>query len=283
MNIRRTVSLTAAIAFVIMILTSVVLYIAPQGRVAYWADWRLMGLSKTEWGAVHINMGLLFLIALGLHVYYNWKPLTQYLKDRARHWKVFTPEFNLAVVLVAVFGVGTLAGWPPFGTILGLQDDIKAAAARKYGEPPYGHAELSNLRAFARKTGLDLPAARAALAAAGYQVTDPEQTLQAMAAANGVSPQTLYNAMAPAATTGDTASRPLPEMPPPGTGKLTLHDFGRQYGLDTDRLRRSLEANGLKVDDGMTIKAIAAANRRSPVDIYELLRTAAASLPAGGG
>ncbi len=282
MNIRRTVSLTAALAFMVMVLTSVILYIVPQGRVAYWADWRLMGLSKTQWGAVHINMGLLFLIALGLHVYYNWKPLTQYLKDRARNWKVFTPEFNLAAVLVAVFTLGTLAGWAPFGTILDIQDDIKAAAARKYGEPPYGHAELFTLGTFARKTGLELQAARDALVAAGYQVAGPEQSLQAMAAANGVSPQTLYNAMAPAAATQGIASRPLPEMPPPGTGKLTLDEFGRQYGLDAARLRRSLEANGIKVGEGMTIKAIAAANGRSPVDVYDMLRAAASSSPASG-
>ncbi|MDJ0991101.1 MAG: DUF4405 domain-containing protein [Desulfobacterales bacterium] len=282
MNIRRTVSLTAALAFVVMVLTSIILYIVPQGRVAYWADWRLMGLSKTQWGAVHINMGLLFLIALGLHVYYNWKPLTQYLKDRARNWKVFTPEFNLAALVVGVFTAGTLAGWPPFATILVIQDGIKDAAAQKYGEPPYGHAELSTLRIFARKTGLDLQSARAALAAAGFQVAGPEQSLANMAAANGVSPQALYNAMRPAATTKGTASRALPEMPPPGTGKLTLDDFGRQYGLDTARLRRFLEAKGLELSNDMTIKAIAAANRRSPMDIYEMLRTAASSSPSSG-
>ncbi len=282
MNIRRTVSLTAALAFVAMVLTSIVLYIVPQGRVAYWADWRLMGLTKTQWGAIHINMGLLFLVALGLHVYYNWKPLTQYLKDKARNWKVFTPEFNLAALLVAVFTAGTLAGWPPFTTILTIQDDIKAAAARKYGEPPYGHAELSTLRTFVRKTGLDLQAARAALETAGYRVSGPEQSLQDMAAANGMSPQNLYDVMVPSALPKGSASRQLPDMPPPGTGKMTLDAFGRQYGLDTGRLRRSLEARGIQMGDGMTIKAIAAANRRSPMDIYEMLRAAASSSPASG-
>ena len=140
-------------------------------------------------------MAPLILVALALHVYYNWKPLTQYLKNRARQWKILTPEFNLAAVLVVVFTVGTLAGWPPFTTILALQDDIKAAAARKYGEPPYGHAELSSLKVFARKTGLNLEDALMALAASGFKVTDPEQSLQEMASANGVSPQTIYNTM----------------------------------------------------------------------------------------
>jgi hypothetical protein len=280
-NIRRVVSLTAALAFVVMVLTSVILYIVPQGRVAYWADWRLMGLSKTQWGAIHINMGLLFLIALGLHVYYNWKPLTQYLKSRARQWKIFTPEFNLAAVLVVVLTVGTLAGWPPFTTILALQDDIKTAAARKYGEPPYGHAELSSLKAFARKTGIDLQDALAALAASGFQVAGPQQSLQEMAAANEVSPQTLFNAMQAAPSAAAPKSRELPDTPPPGTGNLSLSDFSRQYSLDADRLRQSLEAQGLEVRTDMTIKAIAAANKRSPTDVYELLRMAASSASAG--
>ena len=277
MNIRRVVSLTAALAFVVMVLTSVILYIVPQGRVAYWADWRLMGLSKTQWGAIHINLGLLFLIALGLHVYYNWKPLTLYLKSRARQWKVFTPEFNLAALLVVVFTVGTLAGWPPFTTILALQDDIKAAAARKYGEPPYGHAELSSLKVLARKTGIDLQDALTALAASGYQVAGPQQSLQEMAAANGVSPQTLYSAMMAASSAAAPSSPEIPDSPPPGTGNLSLSDFSRQYGLDVDKLRRSLEARGLEARADMTIKAIAAANQRSPMDIYELLRTAAST------
>jgi hypothetical protein len=280
-NIRRVVSLTAALAFVVMVLTSVILYIVPQGRVAYWADWRLMGLTKTQWGAIHINLGLLFLIALGLHVYYNWKPLTQYLKSRARQWKVFTPEFNLSALLVVVFSVGTLAGWPPFTTILALQDDIKAAAARKYGEPPYGHAELSSLEVFARKTGLDLQNAQNALAAAGFQVAGPQQSLQEMAAANGVSPQTLYTAMMAASSAAAPSSREIPDAPPPGTGNLTLSDFSRRYGLDIDKLRRSLEAQGLEARADMTIKAIAAANKRSPTDVYELLRMAASSASAG--
>lgn len=48
--------------------------------MAYWADWRMGGLSKTQWGDIHINVGLLFLLALGLHIYYNWKPLMANLK-----------------------------------------------------------------------------------------------------------------------------------------------------------------------------------------------------------
>ena len=75
MKIRKIASLTAALSFIVMLLTSIILYIVPQGRIAYWADWRLWGLTKEQWGNIHINTGILFLTALGFHIYYNWKPI----------------------------------------------------------------------------------------------------------------------------------------------------------------------------------------------------------------
>lgn len=80
MTMRKITSLTATLAFILMVTTSIILYVVPQGRVAYWADWRMGGLSKAQWGDIHINVGLLFLLALGLHIYYNWKPLMANLK-----------------------------------------------------------------------------------------------------------------------------------------------------------------------------------------------------------
>jgi hypothetical protein len=168
MKIRKITSLTAALAFILIIITSIVLYVVPQGRVAYWADWRFLGLTKTEWGNLHINLGLLFLIALVLHIYYNWKPLLSYLKDKARKMKVLTAEFNVALIITVLFMVGTYLLVPPFSWMMTLNDYFKDAGAEKYGEPPYGHAELSSLKTFAKKTGLDLTKATALLQDAGY-------------------------------------------------------------------------------------------------------------------
>jgi hypothetical protein len=40
--------------------------------------------------------------------------------------------------------------------VLEFNAHLKDHAAAKYGEPPYGHAELSSLKAFTSKAGLDL-------------------------------------------------------------------------------------------------------------------------------
>lgn len=103
-KIRKITSLTALLAFLVMLLTSVVLYVVPQGRVAYWADWRLWGLTKTDWGNLHIVLGFLFLITLGLHIYDNWKPMISYLKNKLKQIKVFTPEFNIALAITVLDG-----------------------------------------------------------------------------------------------------------------------------------------------------------------------------------
>ncbi len=275
MNIRRITSLTAALAFLMMILTSVILYIVPHGRVAYWADWHLWGLTKTDWGNMHTNLGLLFLLSLFLHVYYNWKPLMAYLKNRARQMKVFTPEFNTALIITVVFTVGTYFLIPPFSWVMALGDQIKAGGTEKYGEPPYGHAELSSLKTFSQKMKLDLARSMQLLETAGYTAEDASVTLAEIGKKYGVAPQAVYTAMKAAAieSSGATAgSTGLPVSAPPGTGNLTLADFSARHSLNLKMIERELKKRGFAVSAEMSLKQIAAQNLTSPTDIYAGIR-----------
>ena len=258
-----------------MLLTSIILFITPQGRVAYWADWRLFGLTKTDWGNIHINLGLLFLIALSLHIYYNWKPLISYLKNKAKQIKVFTPEFNLALVITILFIVGTYFMVPPFGWMMSLNDHFKDAGADKYGEPPYGHAELSSLKTFAKKMKLDLAKSMELLDKAGYAVEDGNITLAAIGRQYHIPPQLVYETIRPAeiATAKKSDSKGMPESPPPGTGKLTLADFCTQYQLNMKLVVRELKKQGIEASEELTLKKIAANNNTGPHDIYEHIKS----------
>lgn len=277
LNIRRATSLTAMLSFLVTVVTSVIVYIVPQGRVAYWANWKLWGLSKEQWGAIHINVGLLMLLAIALHVYYNWTPILTYLRDNARRLTIFTKEFTVALIITGASILGTWAEIPPFSTIIALSDGIKQDAARKYGEPPYGHAELSSLAEFTQKAQLDPSRTMQALRQAGYTLDGPEQSLKDIAVRNNVSPQQVYLAMLPEPTQHRQA---LPREPAPGTGNLTLQELGARYGLDAQSLAASLQAKGLTARPDMTIKAIAEANAMSPQDLYTRLH-ALAGAPAG--
>ncbi|HOV85296.1 MAG TPA: DUF4405 domain-containing protein [Syntrophobacteraceae bacterium] len=274
MKLRKTVSLTAFLSFMLVILTSVILYIVPQGRVAYWADWRLWGLSKTQWTEMHLNLGLLFLIALGLHVYYNWSAIVSYLKDKTRTLVLFPREFSAALVLVLVFGVGTYLEVPPFLWVRELSTHFKEEAARKYGEPPYGHAELSSLESYTGRMGLDLDQSLAGLKKAGMAYDHPGQTLLEIARRNGVPPKVVDQALRSAhPPVHGSEVRKLPDSPPAGFGRRKIEEIAGEYGLDVSHLVRDLTRAGIRATSQESIKEIASRNGKAPVEIYELIRT----------
>lgn len=271
MNMRKITSLTALISFVLLIVTSIVLYIVPEGRVAYWADWRLWALSKGDWAGVHTNLGFLFLISILLHIYYNWKPMISYMKNRAKQMRVFTPDFNISLVVTLVVFFFTLWGVPPFSSILHLSESIKENASVKYGEPPYSHAELSPLISFVvnSKVNLDLDESLKLLESAGIKVDNVDQPMIEIAEANGISPNQIYLAIQ-----GEkrVVSSGMPAEPDSGTGKKTIDFICSTYQLDTDKIIQELMSKNIKVDADQTLQDAAAANRLGPDDIYKVIR-----------
>ncbi len=273
MKMRKITSLTALVSFILLILSSVILYIVPQGRVAYWADWRLWGLTKTQWGDQHIILGVLFLLAISLHIYYNWKPIVSYLKNKARQFRLFTRNFNVALVITAVCVVGAYVEVPPFNWVLDFSESIKESAAQKYGEPPYGHAELSPLKTFASRTGLDLAAAMAQLKKAGVRFNNEKQTLLEIAKLNNMTPKQVHLAMKPEDKPG--AVKSLPDSPQGGLGKRALADICREYNLDIVAILKAFADSGISATGNSTIKQIAGQHAIAPVDVYQILKKAA--------
>ncbi|SMC71666.1 protein of unknown function [Desulfocicer vacuolatum DSM 3385] len=272
MNIRKITSLTLLISFVLLIVTSVILYIVPQGRVAYWADWHLLGLSKTQWGNLHINLGVLMLMAGLLHIYYNWKPVTAYLKNKAKQMKVFTPSFNVALAVTLFTAIGTYYEIPPMSVIIYVGEAIKDKGAVKYGEPPYGHAELSSLKLFSKKQDLDLNKSLQLLTDAGLSVTGPEETLAAIARANNITPMQVYDVIKPALKQERTDVNPaFPDSPPPGFGNMTLAAVCSRYHLAIPTVIRELKKKSIHATAEHTVKEIAKNNGMEPMTVFEAL------------
>lgn len=269
MNMRKITSLTALISFFLLMITSIILYIVPSGRVAYWAGYKLWGLSKEDWGAVHINLGFLLLITIILHVFYNWTPMISYMKNKSKHLKIFTPDFNMSLIITLVVLVGTLAGIPPMSTIIQLGEAITDEANLFYGEPPYGHAELSPLKDFTEKVKVDLDDSLSILKAAGFSITSTDSTMKEIAEANAVTPQQLFEIIKPKSkqVVGDIEVT-MPEEAPGGTGKRTVIQICDMYQLDLQLVMAGLKEKGLKVEAKQTMKEIAVANSIGPHAVY---------------
>ncbi len=269
-SLRKITSLTALISFLMILITFLVLYIVPHGRIANWADWRLMGLNKGQWGAIHTNMGTLFLLAIFLHIYFNWIPIVNYLKNRKKELNFMNKEFGISLIICLFFTLGTYLELPPFSTYLNVSESIKEQATDKYGNPPYGHAELSSLKSFAKKVNIDLDKSILLLKENGIKFENENETLLSIAVKNKISPQTVYNTISPAKT--KTSKISLPDEHPSRLGKMTIADICQEYGLNIATVVIGLKQVGLNVDETKTLKEVASTYDITPFEIYEKIK-----------
>jgi hypothetical protein len=266
--------MTMLLSFILCILTSIILYIVPQGRVAYWADWHLWGMTKSQWGDLHINLGFLFLFAGLFHIFYNWKVITAYMKNRTRELKVFTPSFNVALTLCLVVGFGTFFKIPPVYTVISVSESIKDAAADKYGEPPYGHAELSSLKSFTQKVNIDLDKAKELLNKAGVVFTNDQQTIAEIAAKNAMTPKAVHKAMK-SAENETVSDAKFPSEPFPGFGRKVLADICNEFGLNLPAILEGLAKKNIMATGDQTMKEIAASADMDPHAFFATLHRVA--------
>ncbi len=272
MSLRRIVSLSLMLSITGMLVSSIILYIVPQGRVAYWSGWTLLGLSKSQWGAIHTNLGFLMLVSGSFHIYYNWRPMTSYMKNKARGFKLFTPNFNAAFIVFVAFTCLTILELPPSVWIQDLRAALEEGSAGDLGEPPYGHAEESSFRVFLRNVGMDPVAAKANLENSGIAIADPEARILDLARDNGRSPQELFEIIKGTEDQRIMDPLPIPSSLPMGSGRLTLEAFCRQYNRDLNESVTILETAGLVVDPKQSLKDIGALNSLEALDLLELLR-----------
>jgi len=254
---RKITSLTALLSFAVTTLTSVILYIVPEGRVAYWADWHLLGMTKSQWGDVHTTVGTLFLAALLLHIWLNWKPLMNYMKNRMRELVVMTAPMIVSFILVFLVFAGTLIGLPPMSTLLDYGAQIKEQATETYGNPPYCHAETSPLKKFLHEAGFD-------------SSINENSLIKDIARSRGVSPQHVYDIIR-AKQGGDPFSM-MPAQPPEGTGKLTVTAVCKTYGLEPEEVLARLKDAGVDAVPESSFKGLAEEYDMSPGDIYLIVK-----------
>lgn len=190
---RVLVSLITALSFVAMSLSGIAAFIVPQGKVAYWTNWTFMGLSKTQWGNIHITTSVLFLIAGIWHTCYNWTPLVQYLRGIPGRMTASWRDLAIATVVTVFFTVGGVTKTPPLNYIISFNNWIKESWVRTPADdPPFGHAELLSLKGFCKKMSIDPTSALAQLRQSGMVVRDGDMTLDQIAKANRCTPSNVY-------------------------------------------------------------------------------------------
>jgi hypothetical protein len=190
---RILISLITALSFAAMSLSGIAAFIVPQGRVAFWTNWTFLGLSKTQWGNIHITTSVLFLIAGIWHTCYNWTPLMQYLRGIPGRMTASWRDLAIASLITLFFTIGAVTKTPPLNYILNLNSWIKDSWVKSPGDdPPFGHAELLSLKGFCKKMYIDPGEALRELRQSGLNVADDNATVERIARDNGTTPARVY-------------------------------------------------------------------------------------------
>lgn len=276
---RGLTSFFTLFGFLIMSITGLVLYVVPAGRVAYWVNWEMMGMTKTQWGNIHILSSLLFVVAGAFHTYLNWKPLMNYFRDRVNRGVKLGRELAIASAVSVLIVLSSLLPVPPLNYLLDFNEFIKEAwiVADDY-EPPFGHAEMLSLKSFAKKMEINLASATGELKAHGVHFESVEETLEDIAKNNSISPMDLYLLIKkfepvpePAASKVYTPEMIEVELAGTGFGNKSFGAVCEKLGIDSLTAVQRLKAAGMEVSWDKTIKAAAEDNGLTPIELVKVM------------
>ncbi|NMB71832.1 MAG: DUF4405 domain-containing protein, partial [Bacteroidales bacterium] len=185
-TIRSLASLILVLSGIVVIVTSIVLLTGPPTHVAQFSDWKLVGLTKCQWNAVHVMTGLLFLVVSIFHVFLNWKPILSYVKCSGwRYSRLVAPVF-VSFLITMYVGIGTLTGLPPMQQIIDWLRGTKIEYVRMYGVPPYGPAEKVSIKNLSGYMGWDLGQCIENMKKNGLKVGSTNQSVREIAENNGI-------------------------------------------------------------------------------------------------
>ena len=266
-NWRGWTTFVVTISFIIDTVSGVMLYIAPPGRVANWTNWKIWGLTKAEWSALHIIFSLILMIIIGFHLYYNWKMFINFIWSKIK--KALNLKIELATSLLASILIFMMTLWsvPPFSSIIDLGSYFQASWEENKTDAPIPHAELLSLKEFADKTKVPLDKIISAIKAKGYKIKDASQTLGDIAKDNNISPNALYEAVK---DQGMKSAAPK-TLEGSGIGKKTLEKVCAEQNIPIDKAISRLQNNGINADPKDKMMKIATRANKSPIEIVNIL------------
>ncbi len=255
------------VAFGVSVISGLMLYLSPSGRIANWTNWEILGLSKTQWTSFHIVFITLFIITGIFHIFYfNWKPLWSYISRETKHGIYYKKEFWIAVVISLILVIGTWAKIPPVISVVELGDYITASWETKEERPPEAHAELLNIKEFSEKIKQPIETVMNTLKEKGYTPDGREQTLQDLAEKHNIAPVDIYNLFEEKAEEAGMVKSGG------GYGKLTLDKLATELGISIEETKTKLTATGMTgVKDNQTLREIADSNDKTPAEVFNVL------------
>jgi len=247
--VKKIISLGLLFTFLLGVITGIVLYIMPHGRIAYWNDWRLLGLNKDQWEALHIVFTFLMVFLGIFHLFINWKIFKKY---------IFTKQFICILGITVILAFLAIKNLPPVSYVIKLEESIKTSWEKKELQPPIPHAELLSLKTLANRMGIPLELALKKLKSHGFNVPSANTTLKKLAQINHTTPAELYKII---------SSETQSVIPISYPGRKTLKEVCNILKIDQKKCKEVLKNHGIEPNWDETLKEIASSYGIKPKEI----------------
>lgn len=229
---RSFVSLFLVSSVLLEVISGLALYLAPSGRVAQTMSWELFWLNKAQWEAVHTIFGLLWIPILATHVFFNWKPILSYLKNRSTKAFTFKRELLAALVLTLFFMLGSLYNWPPVQQVMALSESMSSFWENR-----------------GRISGYFIPE---------ETVVHPESALATQNAAQPTNPGS-----EPAVSNEVTTKR--------GFGKYTVQSWAKENSVDLQTALKRLTDVGISAKTDESLLALSGRSGKLPSELAAII------------
>jgi hypothetical protein len=251
-------------SFIVENITGIVLYIVPPGRIAHWTNWKLLGFTKEQWAALHTIFGYIFLIFAVIHIYYNWKPILNYIKKKVKAGIRMRMELSVSLILTILIFAATAISIPPFSTVMDFGERMKNSWEESKQEPFIPHAEEMSLDELIEQIGISSEEAGKLLEDKGIKVDRWDSILKDIAEENETSPVAIYEMLQKKPVQKKGAGQ--------GYGWKTLENLAQDLDIPIQDIMSFLQANGIDARKDEVIRNVAEKNGMKAYELVEMIR-----------
>ena len=264
-------------SFILESVTGIVLYIVPPGRVANWTNWKLWGFTKHQWAAMHTIFGYVFLVFAVIHIYFNWKPIINYMKRKLKAGLRMRIELAASFLVSFLVLIATVIGIPPFSSIMDLGESFKNSWEDSQRQPFVPHAELLSFRQFIRDIGISEVKAVEILGENGILIQDKEKLIQDIARSNGISPADIYSMLKNSLSEEerhkvDQVTSGARSFTGRGYGWKTVENLAQEMNVPLDQILEKLKSKGIDAEKDEVLRNLAERHGMKAVDLVNLIQ-----------
>lgn len=264
-SFRGFISLYITLSFLVMVLSGIVLYFAPPGRVANWSYWTFLGLLKSQWQSIHTIFTFIFVVAAGFHLFFNWKPFLAYIKTKFESKVKLRKELIASSLIVILFFIMTIYSVVPFKSVMDLGEELKESWTSESMEPPIPHAENLTISQFAKTINISVDDMLEKLMGKNLKISKEDITIKELAELNKISPNKIWNILKnPEAIENSSLSEGR------GFGRKTLEVVCTQNNIGMEIALKNLKAEGINANGNEKLKDIAMRHNLLPIDIANI-------------